>query len=225
MAKQHWHSILATFDAASGWAERFLRQVPDPDRMQRAYGFELLARTRAAIADAAGARAALAELIAIAEETDSAPLAAGIAFARGVVEAACGAHEVARKHLEDGVDRFERAGLPFEAAEARTELAKVLRALGDAKAAEREARRADDQFERLGASGTARRAARADGLLTARELEVLRLVAEGLSDREIADRLVLSPHTVHRHVSNILVKLGVSSRTAAAAYAARQDLL
>ena len=58
-----------------------------------------------------------------------------------------------------------------------------------------------------------------------RELEVLGLVAEGLSDREIAERLVLSPHTVHRHASNILAKLGESSRTAAVAHAARQGLL
>jgi DNA-binding NarL/FixJ family response regulator len=60
--------------------------------------------------------------------------------------------------------------------------------------------------------------------LTAREREVLRLVAEGLCDREIAKRLVLSPHTVHRHVANIRTKLGRPSRAAAVAYAARHNL-
>jgi pimeloyl-ACP methyl ester carboxylesterase/DNA-binding CsgD family transcriptional regulator len=64
-----------------------------------------------------------------------------------------------------------------------------------------------------------------DSELTARELEVLRLVAEGLSDAEIAERLVLSPHTVHRHVANIRTKLGLASRAAAAAHAARLGLL
>ncbi len=60
------------------------------------------------------------------------------------------------------------------------------------------------------------------GELTERELEVLRLVAAGLSDREIAQRLVLSPHTVHRHVANIRTKLGLPPRAAAAAaYATR----
>jgi DNA-binding CsgD family transcriptional regulator len=59
------------------------------------------------------------------------------------------------------------------------------------------------------------------GELSGRELEVLRLVAGGLSDREIARRLVLSPHTVHRHVANIRTKLGLPSRAAAAAYATR----
>jgi DNA-binding CsgD family transcriptional regulator len=61
--------------------------------------------------------------------------------------------------------------------------------------------------------------------LSAREAEVLQLVAEGLSDAEIAGRLIVSPHTVHRHVANIRTKLGQSSRAAAAAYAARRGLI
>jgi pimeloyl-ACP methyl ester carboxylesterase/DNA-binding CsgD family transcriptional regulator len=61
--------------------------------------------------------------------------------------------------------------------------------------------------------------------LTSREAEVLALVANGLSDREIAERLVLSPHTVHRHVANIRIKLGLPSRAAAVAAAARRGLL
>ena len=60
--------------------------------------------------------------------------------------------------------------------------------------------------------------------LTARELEVLRLLAAGLTNREIAARLVISEHTVHRHVSNLYRRLGVSSRTAATAYAHRHGL-
>jgi pimeloyl-ACP methyl ester carboxylesterase/DNA-binding CsgD family transcriptional regulator len=65
----------------------------------------------------------------------------------------------------------------------------------------------------------------ADTDLSARELEVLRLVAAGLSDAEIAERLVLSPHTVHRHVANIRTKLRLPSRAAAVAYAARRGLV
>jgi DNA-binding NarL/FixJ family response regulator len=61
--------------------------------------------------------------------------------------------------------------------------------------------------------------------LTPRERDVLRLVAEGMSDADIAARLVLSPHTVHRHVANILRKLGLHSRAAAAALAARAGLV
>ena len=61
--------------------------------------------------------------------------------------------------------------------------------------------------------------------LTPRELQVLRLVAAGKSNREIASALVISEHTVARHVQNIFAKLGVSSRTAASAFAFAHDLL
>ena len=68
-------------------------------------------------------------------------------------------------------------------------------------------------------------AARDLGELSEREVEILRLVAQGLGDAEIAERLVLSPHTVHRHVANVRTKLRLPSRTAAVAYAARAGLL
>lgn len=61
--------------------------------------------------------------------------------------------------------------------------------------------------------------------MTAREIEVLSLVARGLSNREIAERLVVSEHTVHRHLANIYARLGVSSRAAAVAVASERDLL
>jgi DNA-binding CsgD family transcriptional regulator len=73
--------------------------------------------------------------------------------------------------------------------------------------------------------GHTRAAPASDGALTRREAEVLRLVADGLGDAEIADRLVVSPHTVHRHVANIRTKLNQPSRAAAAAYAARHGLI
>jgi DNA-binding CsgD family transcriptional regulator len=81
--------------------------------------------------------------------------------------------------------------------------------------------------EFLGMPAPAPTTADAGGIeeLSDREREVLRLVAEGLSDAEIADRLVLSPHTVHRHVANIRRKLGLRSRSAAAAAAARAGLI
>ena len=71
----------------------------------------------------------------------------------------------------------------------------------------------------------ARRAAPGDQLLTPREVEILRLVAEGLTDGEIAARLVLSKHTVHRHLQNAYARLGCSSRAAAVAKANRLHLL
>jgi DNA-binding NarL/FixJ family response regulator len=65
----------------------------------------------------------------------------------------------------------------------------------------------------------------ADNRLSKREVEVLRLVADGLTNQEIAERLFLSDHTVHRHLANILNKLSVGSRAAAVARAAREGLL
>ena len=65
----------------------------------------------------------------------------------------------------------------------------------------------------------------AAALLSRREREVLKLLAHGLTDREIAEQLIVSPHTVHRHVANIRHKLGRGSRTAAVAEAARLGLL
>jgi DNA-binding NarL/FixJ family response regulator len=65
----------------------------------------------------------------------------------------------------------------------------------------------------------------APSVLTPRELDVLKLVAQGLSNPDIAQRLVLSEHTVHRHLANILRKLSLSSRAAAAAWGVRSGLV
>jgi RNA polymerase sigma factor (sigma-70 family) len=150
--------------------------------------------------------------------------------------AAGGDHERARPLLEDALDRFERSGAPFETAQTRIELATSLLALGRSELAGEEAAAASEALLELGAGLEATRArsileashGRARGPLsglTAREREVIRLLAEGLTNREIAERLVVSEHTVHRHVTNILRKLGLSSRTAAAAHAVRAGLL
>ena len=111
----------------------------------------------------------------------------------------------------------------------------MLGVLGRPDAAIDEARRAIDDLEPLGASleigraravlddcpplGTARGAARSrtGSGLTPREIEVLRLISEGLNNQAIAERLFISEHTVHRHVANTLTKLNVSSRSAAVA--------
>jgi DNA-binding NarL/FixJ family response regulator len=150
--------------------------------------------------------------------------------------AAGGDHQRARALLEDAVDCFQRSGAPFETAQARIELATSLVGLRRADAAGREAAAALDSLLQLGAVTEAERARRlldapaGDGgvplpELTAREREVLCLLAEGLTNRQIAKQIVVSEHTVHRHVTNILRKLDLPSRTAAAAQAVRAGLL
>src|SRR5829696_5700806 len=121
-------------------------------------------------------------------------------------------------------------GSPYEAARARVVVARALRAMGDEDSATGELALARGTFARLGAApgvqeidmllGRARPAG-----LTEREVEVLRLVAEGRSNPDIARVLVLSQKTVERHLSNIFIKLDVPSRTAAAAYAHEHGLM
>lgn len=217
--------------------ERLLRQVPAQRRLQRAPALELLVRARISRGDLDEASSTLEELRELERVVGSRPLRAFTDLAEGMLAAAGGDHERARALLEDAVDRFERSGAPFEAARARIELATSLIALGRPDEAEREASAADARLLELGAKAEAARArtllealtpatgGRSSPDVTPREREVLGLLVEGLTNRQIAERLVVSEHTVHRHVTNILRKLELPSRTAAAAHAVRSGLL
>jgi LuxR family transcriptional regulator, maltose regulon positive regulatory protein len=218
--------------------ERLLRQAPPERKLDQAPALELLVRARVARGEIEGARTALESLREIERLVGTEPLRAYAELAEGLVEAAGGEHERARRLLEDAVDRFQRSGAPFEASQARIDLATSLASLGRTEPAEREATAALDRLLELGAEAEAERARRLLGTsipggddspglpsVTPREREVLGLLAEGLSNRQIAERLVLSEHTVHRHVTNILRKLDFPSRTAAAAWAVRSGLL
>jgi ATP/maltotriose-dependent transcriptional regulator MalT len=218
--------------------ERLLRQTPAERRLASAPALALLVRARVARGELEEARTALESLRVIARLVGTAPLLASMELAEGLLEAAGGEHERARALLEDAVDRFERSGAPFEASQARIELATSLAALGRTELADHEATTALDRLLELGAETEAERVRRLlrgairggdarSGLpgVTPREREVLALLAEGLTNRQIAERLVVSEHTVHRHVTNILRKLDLPSRTAAAAYAVRSGLL
>ncbi len=122
---------------------------------------------------------------------------------------------------------------PYEVAQVRSLLGLADQQLGDLEGAQLEFEAAQDAFDRLGAAPAAARLAappgaampRPGGALTGRELEVLRLVATGKSNRAIAVELVISDKTVARHVSNIFTKLDLSSRSAATAYAYEHHLL
>jgi DNA-binding NarL/FixJ family response regulator len=214
-------------------AERILRRVPEPHRLERAPALELLVRALARSGDEAAAAASLEELRALERVVGTTPLSAAADLADGLLSASAGDHEGAVQLLEEAVDGFVTSGAPFEAAQARLEAATSLMALGRVDAAAREIRVALDKLEGLGAEGEALRARklldecaeeRPLHGLTPREEEVLRLVADGLTNRRIAKRLVVSEHTVHRHVTNILRKLDVPSRAAAAAQAVRSGL-
>ena len=227
-------------ERAADIAQRSLRHLSEADLTGRAAWLEVLACASAAVGDDAAAAAAELRSIADAVATDALRAAAG--FAEGVVAAAKGDHETARRRLEDASELYQRCDAPFETARSRLWLAKALQAMGRTDAAAVDARGAALAFRRLGAereavhaeavvnelSAKARAGLRAGTRsvnLTPRQLDVLALVAEGRSDREIARRLGLSEHTVHRHVANILTRLGVPSRAAAVARANELGLL
>jgi ATP/maltotriose-dependent transcriptional regulator MalT len=230
--------------AAAEQAERYLRHVPPQNRTDRASALELLVRALTGLCEWDRAKTALAELSGIAMLVATIPLRATASFAKGYVALGEGKPDAARQHLEDAVDLFLQSGAPFVVARARIELARALGALDRIDAATEEARRASDILSELKAelemarartvlqslaatpSGGQRQqnATRGSGL-TKREIEVLRLVAEGLNNQAIAERLFVSDHTVHRHLANILSKLSVSTRAAAVAQAARRGLL
>ena len=127
--------------------------------------------------------------------------------------------------LRDALGTWVRARAPYEEARTRVLLAEACRALGDRESADREVDTARAIFEDLGAMPDLARLTGSDELLSPRELEVLRLLATGATNRAIAEKLVLSERTVDRHVSNIFGKLGVSSRAAATAYAFERQLV
>jgi ATP/maltotriose-dependent transcriptional regulator MalT len=208
-------------------AERALRRLPEGATLDRLPPLELLTRGRIASGRLEQAEREV-------EVVQRAASALGTAYLRGRADllgaelaAARGEHEDARRACEDAIDRFGEASAVYECARARERLALALAALGRVEQAGREAAAARAALQRLGVP--AEPAPVGDGAaaseLTPRELEVLRLVARGRSDAEIAAELVLSPHTVHRHVANVRVKLRLPSRSAAVAYAAREGLL
>lgn len=210
-------------------AERVLRRIGDGAPLERVPAFELLARARAAAGEFGAAEDALAELTRATGGIATAYVRGRVHLVRGEVARLRGAHEDARRNLEDAIDPFGESSAPYETAQARAELSRTLAELGRDDAAEAEAAAARETFERLGVASHPRvpdeTAQGPAGELTPRELEVLRLVAQGLSDAEIAERLVVSPHTVHRHVANVRTKLRLPSRAAAVAYASREGLI
>jgi DNA-binding CsgD family transcriptional regulator/predicted negative regulator of RcsB-dependent stress response len=214
---------LAQGDAAAACAtiRRVLDETSDPPRRA-----ELLAscvEIMLGAADLEAARGACIDLETIANQRTSDQLAAIVAHTRGAVELADGDARAALPHLRRALTAWSDLAAPYEEARVRLLVADACRALGDEDSAALDTEAAREALAALGAA-EARPVNDAHGL-TRRELEVLRLVAEGRTNKAIADVLVLSERTVDRHVSNILAKLRVSSRAAATAYAYEHALL
>jgi DNA-binding CsgD family transcriptional regulator len=231
------HLVRRRFAPAAATARRWLGVIGE-DRLESALLLELLgeAEIGQGQVEAAGERGR--KLADMGSALDCRVMLARGERLRGRALAAA-SDPVAKQHLDAALREFVRLEMTVEAARTRLLLARTLREV-DPEVAEAEARAALAVFEKLGALTeteatttvlreieTREQPGKTPDLagLTPREVEVLRLVAQGLSDKEIASRLVLSRHTVHRHIHSILTKLDLPSRAAAAAYAARHGLL
>jgi DNA-binding CsgD family transcriptional regulator len=217
-------------------AEAAIRRVAlevEGDRVKRSRVLAAFIEIVLHLGDVAAARPAVDELDDLARDFD-------VPYLRGVAESARGAVLLADGDTRGACAVLRRAwtswqGLDatYEAARVRLLMARACRELADHDTASMELDAARRVFEQLGAAPALARVAELSGLpeqtapggLTPREVDVLRLVATGATNREVANRLIISEKTVARHVSNILTKLWAPSRAAATAYAFRHELV
>ncbi len=218
-------------EASAAAIRRAVGEARDPfDRIALLPAFVEIMLARGELEEARGAARELEEIAGRHRSDVLAGLAAG---ARGAIALAEGDADAALTPLRRSWRIWDELGAPYEAARTRLLVGLACRRLGDEDTATLELEAAEAAFVELGAAPdlarlsvlTSPSAPTKTGGLTARELEVLRLVAAGRSNREIASALTISEHTAARHLQNIFAKLRVSSRTAASAYAFEHDLV
>lgn len=205
----------------------------ESDRTERARVLAAFIKIMLAVGDTGAARTAMEELEQLASEFDAVYLHAVAAVARGAVALAEGDAHGACASFRRASHAWQDLDAPYEAAEVRLSMTKACRELGDHDTAEIELSAARRTFENLDAAPALQVAAELSlnelGTtktgLTRRELDVLRLVASGATNREVARALAISEKTVARHLSNMFVKLRVTSRAGVTAYAYEHDLI
>ena len=218
-------------DAAAAAIQLAVDETTDP--LKRARLLPAYVEIMLAVGDPGAARSACGELREISVRYESVMLGAMVAYAQGAVDLAAGDARAALVSLRRARRAWQELEVPYEVARVRLLLGLACRALGDDDTGALELEAARDAFTQLGATLDL---ARVQSLiphstsadphrLTQRERQVLRLVSEGETNKAIATDLVLSERTVDRHVSNILTKLGVSSRAGATAYAYKHRLI
>jgi DNA-binding CsgD family transcriptional regulator len=232
------HPGLALLRLAQGQvdlATTAIRRVVDEahDRRTRARVLDSFVEIALAAGDVPAARAAADELAEIARVLDAPLPRATAAHCAGEVFLEEGDPQAALAALRDASAAWTEVDAPFESARTRVLVALACRALGDHDACEMELAAARQVFQHLGAAPDLARvneltrpvAPQPAGRLTSREVQVLALVATGMTNRAIADELGLSEKTVARHIANIFTKLGLSTRAAATAYAYQHGIV
>ncbi len=216
-------------EAASAASRRLLAEVTDP--VHRSGLLPAVVEVSVAASDVEAGGAAAQELTELAGSFGCPALLAAADAASAQVALARGDAATALTLAREGLERWARLEAPYEAARCRALLGRALRLLGDEASAVGDLTAARRTFAELGAAPAEREVADLLGQaeapcgLSPREVEVLRLVAAGRSNPEIAAMLFLSEKTVARHLSNIFTKLDVGSRTAAAAFAYEHRLV
>jgi DNA-binding NarL/FixJ family response regulator len=179
--------------------------------------------------DVSAARAATDELSKIAEQLDAAYVYAISERATGAVSLAEGDARSALGMLRQSLNRWRELEAPYEAAKVQALIGLCCRELGDRDTADLELVAAQSAFAKLGAAPDVARVdtflgKQKETSLTDREIEILKLIASGMTNRQIGGKLEISEKTVARHVSNIFMKLDLNSRAAATAYAYQHGL-
>jgi len=220
--------VVGDTDTAAASIARALAEASTP--LERVELLAAQTEILISIRDLDGAVGAVQELEAIASTHDSPFLDATARQAKGELLLAEGEAVSALEHLREASRVWRQFDLPYEQGQARALAARCCRMLGDEDTMVLEAETAVRIFAELGAGRDLMDAQEVIGKsvethgLTSRELEVLRLVTRGLTNKAIAEELVVSVRTVDSHVSNLFTKLGVTNRAAATDYAHRHDL-
>jgi DNA-binding CsgD family transcriptional regulator len=218
-------------DSATAAIRRALDETTDVVARARLLGARV--EIELAVGQVAAARGAADELSAIADQIAVPLLRATARYADGSVTLAEGDAATSLGCLRSAWTQWQELEAPYHGARVRVLIGEACRVLGDEDTAEMELDAARWVFQELGAAPdlalvqklSRRSSATSPGGLSLREVQVLRLIAAGKSNRAIADELFLSEKTVHRHVSNIFVKLDIGSRSAATAYAFQHNLV
>ncbi len=231
------------YEKAFDLAEKYLRRIPVEEKAERTAGVELLIQIYIKLGRDEQAGSLLNELKEISDAINTLPLKASLLSACGNLNFARNNYEQAKQYLEDAVDIYDKIKLPFESSRTRLILSGVLTRLNRFAQAEGELNSAIITFKELGAEKDFEKAryllknlynekAAERGSneyeFTGRELEVLKLIAEGKNNEEIAGKLFLSIRTIEKHITNIYSKMGISGKSArafAASYAIRHKLI
>jgi LuxR family transcriptional regulator, maltose regulon positive regulatory protein len=231
------------YENAQITAEKYLRRIPLSRKAERTTGVELLIRIYLKLGKVKEAKTLLDEMRDISDSINTLPIKAALLSAEGLFNLAKDKLDEAKKHFEDSVDMYDDIKSPFESSRTRIILAQVLIKLNQLNQAEAELNEAMTSFKELGAEKDFDKAKsllknlykdKADKIdknrfeFTGRELEVLKLIAEGKNNEEIAEKLFLSIRTVEKHITNIYSKLGVSGKSArayASSYAIKNKLI